>query len=195
MPSRESSTSTPADRPDSKIAERLFEARTILIHGEISSMLAREVSAQLIALSAASDADITIYVHSEGGHVEAGDTIHDMIGFVAPRVRMIGTGWVASAGVLIYVAVPKKDRLCLPHTRFLLHQPQGGASGQATDIGIEAEEIVKTRARLDRLIAEKTGQTLAKVQQDTERNFWMSAEEAKTYGIVGKIISTAKELS
>lgn len=177
-----------------KVSERLFESRTILIHGEISSRVAREVTAQLLALAAASDDDITVFVHSEGGHVEAGDSIHDMMNFVKPRIIMIGTGWVASAGVHIYLAVPKKDRYCLPNTRFLIHQPMGGAGGAASDIQIEAEEILKARERLNQTIADQTGQSLEKVSKDTDRNHWMSPEEAKEYGIVGTIISSSAEL-
>ena len=178
-----------------KIAERLFESRTILIHGEVTSKLAQEVTARLLALSAASDDPITIFLHSEGGHVEAGDTIHDMIKFVKPRVRIIGTGWVASAGTHIYLAAAKKDRFCLPNTRFMIHQPLGGVGGRATDIRIEAEEIIKARERLNRTIADATGQPLEKVAQDTDRNHWMSPEEAQTYGIVGKILKTSSDLS
>jgi ATP-dependent Clp protease, protease subunit len=178
-----------------KIAERLFESRTILIHGEVTSKLAQEVTAQLLALSAASDDPITIFLHSEGGHVEAGDTIHDMIKFVKPRVRIIGTGWVASAGTHIYLAAAKKDRFCLPNTRFMIHQPLGGVGGRATDIRIEAEEIIKARERLNRTIADATGQPLEKVAQDTDRNHWMSPEEAQAYGIVGKILKTSSDLS
>jgi len=177
-----------------KVSERLFESRTILIHGEVTSRLAREVTAQLLALAAASDDDITVFIHSEGGHVESGDTIHDMLKFVKPRIKMIGTGWVASAGVHIFLAVPKEDRYCLPNTRFLIHQPMGGAGGPASDIQIEAEEILKARERLNRTIADQTGQPLEKVARDTDRNHWMSPEEAKDYGIVGTIITSASEL-
>ena len=177
-----------------KITERLFESRTVLIHGEITSRVAREVTAQLLALAAESDDDITVFIHSEGGHVESGDSIHDMISFVKPRVKMIGTGWVASAGVHIYLAVPKEDRFSLPNTRFLIHQPMGGAGGVATDIQIEAEEILKARERLNQLIADRTGQSLEKVARDTDRNHWMSPQEAVEYGIVGSIISSAAEV-
>jgi ATP-dependent Clp protease protease subunit len=177
-----------------KVAERLFESRTVLLHGEITSRLAQEVTAQLLALAAASDEPITIFLHSEGGHVEAGDSIHDMIRFVKPRVRIIGTGWVASAGTHIYLAVPKKDRFCLPNTRFMIHQPLGGIGGRATDIRIEAEEIMKARERLNQTIADATGQPLEKVEQDTERNYWMSPQEALAYGIVGKIVESAAQL-
>ena len=177
-----------------KIAERLLEARTILIVGEITSRLAQQVTAQLLAMASDSDDDITIFLHSEGGHVESGDTLHDMIRFVKPRVKMVGTGWVASAGTHIYLAVPREDRFCLPNTRFLIHQPQGGMGGQAADIRIEAEEIMKTRERLNQTLADATGQPIEKVQADTERNHWMSPEEARDYGIVGTIISSADEL-
>ena len=107
---------------------------------------------------------------------------------------MVGTGWVASAGTHIYLAVPREDRYCLPNTRFMIHQPLGGVGGQATDIEIEAEEMLKARARLNNVIAKQTGQSLEKVENDTDRNFWMSPTEAKDYGIVGKIISSYDEL-
>ena len=178
----------------SKIAERLLVARTILIVGEITSKLAQQITAQLLALASDCDDDITIFIHSEGGHVESGDTLHDMIRFVKPRVKMVGTGWVASAATHIYLAVPREDRFCLPSTRFLIHQPQGGMGGQAADIRIEAEEMLKTRERLNQALADATGQPLEKVEADTERNHWMSPEEAREYGIVGTIISTAEEL-
>jgi ATP-dependent Clp protease protease subunit len=185
--------SLPAPLP-SKIFERLFQSRTVLIHGEVDSRLAQQVTAQLLALAAAGDDPITIFIHSEGGHVEAGDSIHDIVRFVKPKVRMIGTGWVASAGTHIYLAAAKKDRFCLPNTRFMIHQPLGGIGGKATDIRIEAEEILKARERLNRTIAEATGQPLERVEKDTDRNYWMSPEEALEYGIVGKIIKSASEL-
>lgn len=178
----------------SKIIERLLEARTILIVGEITSRLAQQVTAQLLAMASDCEDAITVFIHSEGGHVESGDTLHDMIRFVKPRVKMVGTGWVASAATHIYVAVPQEDRFCLPNTRFLIHQPEGGMGGQAADIRIEAEEMLKTRQRLNQALADATGQPIEKVQADTERNHWMSPEEAREYGIVGSIISSADEL-
>lgn len=176
------------------LTQRLFDARTILICAEINSDVAQVIVAQALALAAVSDDDITVYVHSPGGHVESSDTIHDVFTFIRPRVRMIGTGWVASGGAHIFLAAEKEDRFCLPNTRFLIHQPIGGAGGRATDMEIEAAEILKARARLNRIIAEKTGQPLKKVEKDTERNFWMSATDAKEYGIVGRIIASANEL-
>jgi len=175
--------------------QRLFDARMIIISGEITQAVSERVTAQLLALSVASATDpITVYINSQGGHVEAGDTIHDMVRFVAPPVRMVGTGWVASAGALIYVAVPKALRYCLPNTRFLLHQPAGGMGGTASDIAIEAREIVKMRERLNRIFARETGQTLERIEDDTTRNFWLDAEQAKEYGLVGKIITKQSEL-
>jgi ATP-dependent Clp protease protease subunit len=171
----------------------LYKSRTVLIFGEIDMRLAERVTAQLLALSNDSDADIRVIVNSPGGHVESGDTIHDMITFCGPKVKMIGTGWVASAGAHIYLGAPKENRLCLPNTRFLLHQPSGGVRGQASDIEIEAEEIVKMRERVNRMIARETGQPYEKVVKDTIRNFWMGAEAAKEYGIVSRIISRADE--
>lgn len=176
------------------VAQRLFDARSIVICGEISDVLARSVVEQLLALAAAANDGITLYLHSPGGHVEAADTIHDILGFIRPQVTVIGTGWVASAGAHIYLGVPRERRYCLPNTRFLLHQPAGGAGGRATDLEIEAEEILKMRARLSRIIAEQTGQPLKRVERDTERNFWMSAEAAKEYGLVGEIISSIDDL-
>ncbi|MGH7583531.1 MAG: ATP-dependent Clp protease proteolytic subunit [Gemmatimonadales bacterium] len=175
--------------------QRLFDARLIIISGEITQAVSERVTAQLLALSVASDTEpITVYINSQGGHVEAGDTIHDMVRYVAPPVRMVGTGWVASAGALIYVAAPRKLRYCLPNTRFLLHQPAGGMGGTASDIAIEAREIVKMRERLNRIFARETGQTIERIEDDTTRNFWLDAEQAREYGLVGKIISRQAEL-
>ncbi|MCH2174596.1 MAG: ATP-dependent Clp protease proteolytic subunit [Lentisphaeria bacterium] len=176
------------------IFKTLYEKRIIFISGGVDMKLAKEVSLQLLAMAAENDEDITLYINSPGGHVEAGDTIHDMIRFVEPRVRIVGTGWVASAGAHIFLSVPKKDRFALPNTRFLLHQPSGGAGGWASDIEIEANEILKMRERLNKVIADQTGQTIKKVAADTDRNLWLSCKEAKEYGILGKVIKSAKEL-
>src|SRR5277367_518306 len=174
--------------PKYKLEEKFLETRTILIFGEINQKLAREVSEKLILLSALNDNDIKVIINSQGGHVEAGDTIYDLLRFVKPKVKILGTGWVASAGALIYSAVPTDCRYSLPNTRFMLHQPSGGVGGQATDISIEAQEILKMRERLNKIFSVQTGQPVEKIERDTDRNFWMSAEEAKEYGLVGKII-------
>jgi ATP-dependent Clp protease protease subunit len=174
----------------SKLEEKILETRTILLFGEISQKSAREVCQKLILLSALNDNPIKLIINSQGGHVEAGDTIHDMIKFVKPKVKILGTGWVASAGALIYVAVPVEQRFSLQNTRFMLHQPSGGVGGQATDISIEAQEILKMRDRLNKIFSVQTGQPVERIERDTDRNFWMSAEEAKQYGLVGKIITS-----
>ncbi len=166
----------------------------MLIHGEIDAAVAERVNAQLFALAATSDEPIRMVISSPGGHVESGDAIHDVVGFIEPEVTMIGSGWVASAGALIYVAVPRDRRLSLPNTRFLLHQPSGGVQGPAIDIEIEAEQILAMRARLDDIFARATGQTPERIRRDTERNHWMSAVEAKEYGLVGEIVSRSADL-
>jgi len=173
-----------------RIEEKVLETRTILLFGEISQKSAREVCQKLILLAALNDNPIKLIINSQGGHVEAGDTIHDMITFVKPKVKILGTGWVASAGALIYVSVPIEQRFSLLNTRYMLHQPSGGVGGQATDISIEAQEILKMRDRLNNTFARQTGQPVERIERDTDRNFWMSAEEAKQYGLVGKIISS-----
>ena len=169
---------------------KLLKQRTILIYGEINQDLAKIVTEQLLYLSAVSDEPITMFINSQGGHVESGDTIHDMIRFIKPKVKVIGTGWVASAGITIYLAADKRNRYSLPNTRYMIHQPAGGVQGQSTEIQIEAKEILRMRKRVNKLIAKATGQTLEQIEKDTDRNFWLSAEEAKDYGIVGKIVES-----
>jgi len=184
-----------AQPPFAAIQQALFKARTVLIFGQIDMKLAQGVTAQLLALAHQSDEPITVVVNSPGGHVEAGDTIHDMIRFVKAPVKMLGTGWVASAGCHIFLAAEKQNRFCLPNTRFLIHQPLGGTGGRATDIAIEAKEIIRMRERLNKIIARETGQPLDKVAKDTDRNYWMMADEAKEYGIVSHIIEGMDQLA
>jgi ATP-dependent Clp protease, protease subunit len=176
------------------VEERLFKSRTVLVIGQVDHKMARAVTAQLLALAADRDDWINVFVSSPGGHVESGDMIYDMLKFVGPKVRVIGTGWVASAGALIFVGAAKENRFCLPNTRFLLHQPSGGMMGSATDIGIQAEQIIKMRERLNRIFAMETGQPLERVAKDTERDYWMFPEEAKVYGLLHKVIRTKDEL-
>lgn len=192
--SRTEATEQPFSRMLDPVGERLLRARTIIISGEINQRLTSIVSAQLLALAAESDAPITLFINSQGGHVEAGDTIHDIIRFVRAPVRIVGTGWVASAAALIFVSVPLDQRYCLPNTRFLLHQPAGGAGGTASDIDIEAKEIIRMRDRLNRLFAKATGQPLERIEEDTHRNFWLEAGAAQRYGLVGRIIEHATDL-
>ena len=173
----------------------LFKSRMVLVTGEINDKVARGTTERLLAMAGESDDPITVMISSPGGHVESGDMIHDMIKYVKPRVRTLGTGWVASAGALIFVAAEKEDRFCLPNTRFLLHEPRGGVGGSATEIDIQAREVLRMRERLNKIFAATTGQALEKIESDTHRDFWMSAEEAVNYGVVGKIISSAAELA
>lgn len=176
------------------VRDRLFKARTLIISGEINQKLVSHVMGQLLAMAADGKDPITIFINSQGGHVESGDTIHDVIRFIEPRVRMVGTGWVASAGALIYVSVPREDRYALPNTRFLLHQPAGGASGMAADVEIEAREILRMRERINKIFARETGQPFERIETDTHRNFWLDAQQAVDYGLVGKVISGVREL-
>jgi ATP-dependent Clp protease protease subunit len=133
-------------------------------------------------------------VSSPGGHLESGDAVHDMIRFIGAPVNMIGTGWVGSAATHLYLAVPRERRFCTPNTRFLIHQPSGGAGGPASDIAIHAREIIKARERVAQTIARETGRPLAQVQEDIERDRWLSAEEAIEYGLVGRIVNNKKDV-
>ena len=186
---------TDTKKTKNELAEKLLlESRIIFICGEINQELAKDVSTQLLYMKAMGDDPITIFINSQGGHVEAGDTIHDMIQYIGLPINMIGTGWVASAGITIYLAAEKEKRFSLPNTRFMIHQPLGGVNGRATDIAIEAEEIVKTRKRIERLISEATGQPLERVSKDADQNYWMDTEEAINYGIVSRVIAAADEI-
>ncbi|MFN3170495.1 MAG: ATP-dependent Clp protease proteolytic subunit [Hyphomicrobiales bacterium] len=178
-----------------RLEDALSESRYVLITGEINDKVARTATSHLLALAEISDDPINIIISSPGGHVESGDMIHDVIRFIKPEVRAIGSGWVASAGALIYVGAPVEQRFCLPNTRFLLHEPRGGVGGQASDVEIQANEIRKMRERFYGIFAEATGQTIERVQQDMERDFWLNTEEAKEYGLLGKVISSVDELS
>ncbi len=176
-----------------QIGNALFKSRVVTVFGEVTDKLAREVVSQLLALDSMSHDPIRVFVNSPGGHVESGDTIHDMMRFISSPVSVIGTGWVASAGVMIYLGARRGQRLCLPNTRFMLHQPIGAFRGQASDALIHANEVRKMRERINRIIARETGQPLERVQADSDRDYWLSAEEALGYGIVDRIVTNASE--
>mgnify|MGYP001470270965 FL=1 len=180
--------------PSSFMEEKLFKSRSVTIFGEINEKLARSVTERLLSLASESDQPISLYVSSPGGHVESGDVVYDMIKFIKPVVKVIGTGWVASAATTIYLAAEKENRYALPNTRFLIHQPLGGSRGDATDIAIQADQIVRTKARINQLIANETGQPLDRVAKDTDRDFWMTVDEAIEYGIVSKVIKSIDEI-
>lgn len=172
----------------------LFRSRKVLVFGEIDDRQAGNVCRRLLALAEESDAPITLLISSPGGHVESGDAIHDMIRFVGAPVSVVGTGWVGSAAAHIFLSPPKERRLCLPNTRFLIHQPAGGAGGPASDIAIQAEQIIKTRERIAQVIARQTGQPIERVARDIERDFWMDTEQALAYGLVSRVIEHAADL-
>jgi len=183
-----------AEPRNSYLEEKAFKSRTLLIFGTISDSVAADVTRRLIALDADSQAPIDILVSSPGGHLESGDAIHDIVRFIGAPVYMIGTGWVGSAATHLFLAAPRERRVCLPNTRFLIHQPSGGAGGQATDIAIQAQEIIKARQRIAHEIARETGKPIDVVLADIERDRWLSAEEAVEYGLVSRIIERKSEL-
>lgn len=183
------------DAPEKMEEQLLFKSRFVMVFGEIDDKMALATCRRLLALSQESDAPITLLISSPGGHVESGDAIHDMIRFVRAPVTVVGTGWVASAGTHIYLAAPKERRLALPNTRFMIHQPAGGAGGQASDIAIQAREIIRTRERIAATIAKETGQPLERVAVDIERDFWMSTGEAIEYGLVSRVIERQSDLN
>ena len=193
---------TPNDKQDltETEAERgmeeriLFKARTLFVFGEITDKSALPVCRRLLTLSEESDAPITMFISSPGGHVESGDAVHDMIKFVNAPVTVIGTGWVGSAATHIFLGVPKDRRVCLPNTRFLIHQPAGGMGGKASDIEIQAKQLLLVRERIARVISEETGQPYDKVLRDIERDYWMNTEEATAYGLVSRVIAHKSDL-
>jgi ATP-dependent Clp protease protease subunit len=198
MHSRDTNEPHPAPRHENAgklIAETLFKSRTVLIFGEIDMALAQQVTAELLALAAQGSEPIRIVINSPGGHVESGDTLHDTIRFIDVPVHVVGTGWVASAGALIYVAAKREHRFALPNTRFLLHQPTGGVGGPASDVEIEARQVLAVRERLNRIFARETGQPYEKVARDTERNLWMNAQEAREYGLVHRIVERSADVT
>lgn len=183
------------DKTDRLEDQLAFKSRYVLVFGAIDDKLAHATCRRLLALAEESDAPITMLISSPGGHVESGDAIHDLIRFVRAPVTVVGTGWVASAGAHIFLAAPKERRLCLPNTRFMIHQPAGGAGGQATDIAIQAKEILRTRERIARVISRQTGKPYDTVKTDMERDFWLSAQEAIDYGIVSRIVETQNDIA
>ena len=194
METTPNATPTLVEPRTSFLEEKAFKSRTVLLFGPITDVTAQDTVRRLIALSAESKDPIHMMVSSPGGHLESGDTVHDVIRYIEAPVNMIGTGWVGSAACHVYLAVPRERRFCLPQTRFLIHQPSGGAGGQATDIAIQAGEIIKARLRIARTIARETGKPLEAVLADIERDRWLSAEEAVEYGLVSRIIERKSEL-
>jgi ATP-dependent Clp protease protease subunit len=181
-------------RQQDGLLPKLLQKRIVMVTGEVNPELAERVMAQLLYLDAVSDEPIRCYISSPGGHVDSGYAIHDMMRYVAAPIYTIGAGWVASIAVPILFGGDRDKRFALPNTRFLLHQPSGGAGGQAADIRIEAQEIIKIRERINKLISEETGTPFERVARDSDRNYWLNAEEALKYGLIAKIITTSKDL-
>jgi len=192
----EEEVKNPADARNAPdvIEKALFDARVVMLTGEVNDIQARRVTERLFALASQGAKPITFVISSPGGHVESGDMIHDAVRFIDAPVQMLGTGWVASAGALIYCAVPREHRFCLPNTRFLLHEPRGGIGGPASDVEIQAREILRMRERLNKIFADATGQPIERIKKDIDRDYWMLAEEAKAYGLVGRIVRSQSEL-
>lgn len=182
------------EKKSSGPSELLIKSRTIVLAGEVNQDLAEKIISQLIILDNDSNEPIRMIITSNGGHVDSGYAIHDMMEFVKSPVYSIGAGWVASIAVPILFGAPKENRMALPNTRFLLHQPMGGAGGHLQDIRIEAQEILKIRERINKLLADETGQTIDKIKLDSDRNFWMSAEEALKYGVISRIVHNAADV-
>ena len=189
----EDSNSGP-DRSTAAMMTKFLEARTVLLFGPVDQKVSERIATQLLYLDHVSQDPIKLIINSPGGHVESGDTIHDMVGFLKSPVAVIGTGWVGSIAAHIFLGAARERRFCLPSTRFLIHQPSGGAGGRASDIAIQAQEIIKLRERIANVIAERTGQPVERVRKDIDRDYWMSTEEAKEYGILGTVISNMSEV-
>ncbi|UMZ72831.1 ATP-dependent Clp endopeptidase proteolytic subunit ClpP [Natranaerofaba carboxydovora] len=171
------------------IYSRLLKDRIIFVGTSINDQIANSVIAQLLFLESDNpDKDIHLYINSPGGHVHAGLAIYDTMQYIKPNISTICVGLAASMGAVLLTAGTPEKRFCLPNSRIMIHQPMGGAQGQATDVEIHAKEIVKTKERLNNILSHHTGQNLEKIQQDTDRDFFMSGEEAKDYGIIDKIL-------
>ena len=177
------------------VTEKFLKTRQIILSGEINKDLAEKIVSQLLVLEA-DDCEKTIYMYidSPGGDVDAGFAIFDMIRFIKAPVVLIGMGLIASAATLILLAVPKERRLGLPNSNYLIHQPMSGMKGVATDIKIHAKEMEKTRAKLNKIIADETGTPIEQVSKDTERDYWLNASEAVNYGLISSIITKRDEL-
>jgi len=175
------------------IYSRLLKDRIIMVSDEINDAMANSIVAQLLFLAAdAPEKDISLYINSPGGSTSAGFAIYDTMHYIAPDVKTICTGMAASFGAMLLLAGTKGKRYALPNSEIMIHQPLGGARGQATDLEISAKRILKLRQHINHIIAEKTNQSLDKVALDTDRDYFMSAQEAKEYGIIDEIIQKAK---
>ena len=181
-------------KPESNLIEKILKTRNILLSGEINKSLGERIIRQLILLEDQGDDPIKVFIDSPGGDADAGFAIFDMMRFVKPEVIIVGMGLVASAAAIILLAAPKERRIALPNSHYLIHQPLSGMRGVATEIEIHAKELDKLRRKINKLISEETGQKIDKVEKDTDRDYWMNAEEALEYGLISKIIKNRNEL-
>jgi len=180
--------------PEFGMIERILKTRNILLAGEINKGLAERVIRQIILLEAESEEPIRVFIDSPGGDADAGYALFDMLRFIKPPIYTIGMGLVASAAAIVLLAAPKERRVGLPNSHYLIHQPLSGMRGVATEIEIHARELDRLRRRINKLIADSTGQPLEKVEKDTDRDYWMGAEEAQAYGLIARIVSRREEL-
>jgi ATP-dependent Clp protease protease subunit len=176
------------------LVQQLLKTRTILLSGEINKSLAERIIRQILLLEDEGEDSIKIFIDSPGGDADAGFAIFDMIRFIKPKVFTIGMGLVASAAAIILLAAPREQRVALPNSHYLIHQPLSGIRGVATEIEIHARELDKLREKINHLIAEETGNPLKKVEKDTDRDFWMNAKDAQEYGLISTIITKREEL-
>ncbi|MDR1388846.1 MAG: ATP-dependent Clp protease proteolytic subunit [Treponema sp.] len=174
---------------------KMLKTRTILLSGEVDKDLAEKTIKQLLLLETESDEPIRLFIDSPGGDADAGFAIFDMIRFVKPPVWTVGMGLVASAAAIIQLASPRERRVGLPNSHYLIHQPLSGIRGVATDIEIHARELEKLRGKINALIADETGITLEQVEKDTDRDFWMNAEEAVKYGLISNVIQHREDMA
>jgi len=199
MKSRPDARTSEPDEAESsaRLFDRMLKSRTILLSSDVSPASARRIVEQFLILEAeAPDKPITLMINSPGGEVHSGFSIFDVIRFIRSPVHIVSAGLTASIAAVILLAVPKERRLTLPNSRFLIHQPlfHGEVMGPASDLEITANEIIKTKAHINALIARETGRSLEQVEKDTERDFWLSAPEARDYGLVSRVITNRTEL-
>jgi ATP-dependent Clp protease protease subunit len=186
------------EKPESgsdALTNRMLKTRTILLSGEINKDLAEKTIRQLLLMENMGEEPVRIFIDSPGGDADAGFAIFDMIRFVNPPVWTIGMGLVASAAAIILLAAPKERRVGLPNSHYLIHQPLSGIRGVATDIEIHARELDKLREKINRLIADETDKPFGQVEQDTDRDYWMTGSEAQDYGLLSKVIKSRDELT
>jgi ATP-dependent Clp protease protease subunit len=181
-------------KPDSNLIEKILKTRNILLSGEINKSLGERIIRQLILLEDQGDDPIKVFIDSPGGDADAGFALFDMMRFIKPKVIIVGMGLVASAAAIILLAAPKERRIALPNSHYLIHQPLSGMRGVATEIEIHAKELDKLRRKINKLISEETGQKIEKVEKDTDRDYWMNAEEALGYGLISRIVKNRDEL-